>query len=126
MGRPVNEHIFRKLTRKYLKFDLRRSTFNTGFKFYGELQNSWNKTGMDSPESKLVQQKIDLLEEKDEQEYRELKKSVKSLPYELNQILGKSKPKYRTKGRNQVEDKFDRIPSAKTVKMREEMEGFKF
>lgn len=126
MGRPTDAHIFSKLTRKYLKFDLRRSSFNSGYKYYHDLQNSWVKTGMDSPESKLIQQKIDVLDAKDDQEYRDLKIMVKRLPVQLNQILGKTKPKYQYKGRYQTNSKISRMPSQQMVKWREEMEGFKF
>jgi hypothetical protein len=126
MGKPSDPHTFRKLTKKYLKFDLKRSSFNNGFKYYGDLQRSWTNTGMDSEQSKLIQKKIDVIEAQDEKEYRELKKMVKELPTKLNKMLAKNKPKYLKKGRNQREAAYDKPVSTFTQKLREEMEGFNF
>ena len=100
MGRATDQHVMKKLMRKYFKFDLKRSNFNTASAFYPSLLNAWAKKGMDSPEAKLIQQKIDVAMQTDEKEFREVKKMTKQLPYELNQILPKIKSKYAMKGRN--------------------------
>lgn len=100
MGRGPDSHVVRKLTRKYFKFDLKRNNFNSATVFYPELMSAWSKDGMNSPQAKLIQQKIDLATEQDEKEFREIKKLTKNLPRELNQMLPKVKTKYMQKGRN--------------------------
>lgn len=101
MGRGPEEAIFRKLVNRYFKFDLKRSNFKSATTLYPDLYNSNSKNGPNSPQSKLILEKIDALYEKDEQEYREMKKMVKDLPYKLNQMVPKKKTKYQQKGRNQ-------------------------
>lgn len=121
MGRGPDSHIAKKLMRKYFKFDLKRSNFNTAEAHYPDLLNAWNKHGMNSDQAELIQQKIDLATEQDEKEYREIKKMTKDLPYNLNQMLPKIKTKYAYKGRNK------RIPATyrePTEKVLSEMEKF--
>lgn len=100
MGRASDQDVMKKLMRKYFKFDLKRSNFNTASSFYPSLLNTWAKKGMDSPEANLIQQKIDIAMQNDEKEFREVKKMTKQLPYQLNQMLPKLKSKYAFKGRD--------------------------
>ena len=100
MGRASDQHVMKKLMRKYFKFDLKRSNFNTASSFYPNLLSTWAKKGMDSQEANLIQQKIDIAMVNDEKEYREVKKMTKQLPYQLNQMLPKIKTKYAMKGRD--------------------------
>jgi hypothetical protein len=102
MGRASDAHVFKKLAKKYFKFDISKSSFNTASTYYGSLLNSWTKKGMDSADAQLIQEKIDVAMENDEKEYREVKIMTKELPYQLNQMLPKMKTKYHVKGRNQV------------------------
>jgi hypothetical protein len=104
MGRAPDQHIQKKLMRKYFKFDLSRSSFNTASSYYPSLLNAWAKKGMDSSEAVLIQKKIDESMINDEKEYREIKIMTKQLPYELNQMLPKIKTKYAFKGRNKQFD----------------------
>jgi hypothetical protein len=104
MGRAPDQHIMKKLMRKYFKFDMSRSNFNTASSYYSSLLNAWAKKGMDSPEAQLIQKKIDLAMISDEKEFRETKKMTKQLPYELNQVLPKIKTKYAFKGRDRQFD----------------------
>jgi hypothetical protein len=104
MGRAPDQHVMKKLMRKYFKFDLSRSSFNTASNYYPSLLNSWAKKGMDSPEAILIQKKIDEAMINDEKEYREIKIMTKKLPYDLNQMLPKIKSKYAFKGRNKQVD----------------------
>ena len=104
MGRAPDQHIMKKLMRKYFKFDLNRSSFNSASSYYSSLLNSWAKKGMDSPESNLIQAKIDVAMKSDELEYRGIKKMTKQLPYDLNQMLPKIKTKYAFKGRDKQFD----------------------
>jgi hypothetical protein len=99
MGRGPDSHIAKKLIRKYFKFDLKRTNFNSAEALYPDLLNAWNKHGMNSEQAELVQQKIDLATNTDESEYRDIKKMTKDLPYNLNQMLPKIKTKYAYKGR---------------------------
>jgi hypothetical protein len=98
MGRAPDAHIFKKLSKKYFKFDIQRSSFNSASAHYGNLLNTWTKKGIDSPDAELIQEKIDIAMEFDEQEFREAKIMTKKLPYELNQILPKMKNKYHLRG----------------------------
>ena len=102
MGRGPDSHIAKKLIRKYFKFDLKRTNFNTAEALYPDLLNTFNKYGMNSEQAELIQQKIDLATTNDESEYREIKKMTKDLPYNLNQMLPKIKTKYAYKGRNKL------------------------
>lgn len=101
MGTPKPTHLVSKLSRKYLKFDLNRSKFNTGASLYGDLLGAWGKYGQGSQQSAAIQEKIDQCFFNDEKEYADMKKIVKSLPYNLNQTLCKIKPKVHRKGRYQ-------------------------
>lgn len=121
MGRGPDKHILKKLVRKYFKFDINRNSFNTASQYYPQLIDSWSKKGMFSQETKLIQSKIDEAMEKDEEEYRAIKKISKNLPYELNQMMYKTKSKYAWKGRQkQVDAYYFRT----TKKDNEEMEKF--
>jgi hypothetical protein len=97
MGRPTPEAVMSKLIRKYFKFDLRKKTFQSASKFLPQLQTAWEKNGMDSKESKAVQEKIDAAVLKDEKDYVQLKKSVKKYPIMMNKILAKPKNKHQKK-----------------------------
>lgn len=100
MGRARDVHIMKKLTRKYFKFDVDRSSFNRVKPLYGKLINAWAKNGMDSPEADDVQDLIDLQIDIDEKEYREAKSMTKDLPEQFNQMFYKIKTKYAEKGKN--------------------------
>lgn len=99
MGRAADPHILKKLVRKYFKFDMSRSNFNTASAYYPSLLNAWAKKGMDSPDAQLIQEKIDIAMKHDEKEFRETKILTKQLPYKLNQMQPKMKTKYYFKGR---------------------------
>jgi hypothetical protein len=100
MGRPTVEAVMSKLIRKYFKFDLRRKTFQSASKYLPQLQTVWEKNGMDSKEAKAIQDKIDAAIEKDENDYIQLKKSVKKYPIMMNKILTKPKNKHQKKAYN--------------------------
>jgi hypothetical protein len=102
MGRGPDKHIVRKLTRKYFKFDINRNNFNTAQNLYPLLISTWSRSGMMSNEAKLVQEKIDVCINNDEREFNEIKKISKKLPYELNQMIYKSKTKYHYKGKQKL------------------------
>lgn len=101
MGRGPEEAIARKLIRKFFKFNLKRSSFDTSSGMLGELQSSWEKFGTGSIESRSIVAKIDAATEKDEQEYRNFKKTIKTYPILMNSILLKPKTKYQKKGNSQ-------------------------
>jgi len=115
MGRGPDSHIAKKLIRKYFKFDLKRSNFNTAETLYPELLNAWNKHGMNSEQADLVQQKIDIATKQDEREYKDIKKMTKDLTYNLNQMLPKIKSKYAFKGRNKEFPATYREPTEKVL-----------
>jgi hypothetical protein len=91
MGRGPQEAIMRKLIRKYFKFDLKKRSFAAASKYLPELQDSWEKNGINSKESDDIQAKMDALISKDESDYRALKKSVKKYPIMMNNYLGNLK-----------------------------------
>jgi hypothetical protein len=125
MGRAPDQHIMKKLIRKYFKFDLNRSNFNTASSYYTSLLNTWAKKGMDSPEAEFIQSKIDLAMQNDDKEFREIKKLTKQLPYDLNQMLPKIKTKYAFKGRDkQVQPTYNRT-TEKDIKEYNKMAGIK-
>jgi hypothetical protein len=97
MGRPTPEAILSKLIRKYFKFDLRRKTFQSASKYLPQLQSAWEKNGMDSKEAMAIQDKIDASVQKDENDYIQLKKSVKKYPMMMNKILAKPQNKHQKK-----------------------------
>lgn len=97
MGRPTPEAVMSKLIRKYFKFDLRKKTFQSASRYLPQLQTAWEKSGMDSKESKAIQDKIDASIIKDENDYVQLKKSVKKYPIMMNKILAKPKNKHQKK-----------------------------
>jgi hypothetical protein len=97
MGRPTPEATMSKLIRKYFKFDLRKKTFLSASRYLPQLQTSWEKSGMDSKEAKAIQDKIDAAILKDEQDYIQLKKSVKKYPIMMNKTLAKPKNKHQKK-----------------------------
>jgi len=99
MGRGPPIAIARKLIRNYFRFDLNRSSFDSAKEHMQELQLSWEKNGMNSIESKTIQNKIDYYNQKDNLEYMRMKKEVKSLPSEMNKLTFKPYNKYYKKGR---------------------------
>lgn len=102
MGRGPPEAIVRKLIRKYFKFDLRRSNFDSVGELYSELNDSWNKHGMVSKESAAIQAKIDLARSQDDKDYIEFRKTVKSYPTLMNQMLLKPKNKHLKRGKQHL------------------------
>jgi hypothetical protein len=97
MGRPTPEAVMSKLIRKYFKFDLRKKSLLSASKYLPQLQTTWEKSGMDSKEAQAVQEKIDAAVLKDEQDYVQLKKSVKKYPIMMNKLLAKPKNKHQKK-----------------------------
>ena len=102
MGRARNPHIFKKLARRYFKFDVNRNSYNSVKPLYGSLINAWARYGMDSVEGDLVIDQIDVAVDNDEKQYREAKSLTKKLPYEFNQMFTKIKTKYTERGRNRT------------------------
>lgn len=100
MGRGPPIAIARKLIRSYFRFDLKRSSFNSAREPMADLQLAWEKYGMNSIECEILQKKIDFYNQKDNLEFMRLKKEVKSLPSEMNNLTFKPNNKYFRKGRN--------------------------
>lgn len=99
MGRGPPIAIARKLIRNYFRFDLNRSSFDSAKEHMQELQQAWEKYGMNSIECQTLQKKIDFYNQKDNIEYMRMKKEVKSLPSEMNKLTFKPHNKYYRKGR---------------------------
>ena len=120
MGIPPDTHVQKKLIRKYFKFGLKRTDFDTTSKYYIECQKAWSKSGMYSLAAGVAQEKIDRAFENDEKEFKDMKRMIKDLPYKLNQSMPKIKPKIYYKGKHRDLAAYERHLTKKDVDLDDE------
>lgn len=102
MGRANNEAILKKLMKTYLKFDIKRSNFNTASSYYLDLQKCWNTYGVGAVECHDLAKTIDQAMDNDQQEFLEYRRVAKNYPTVINKLMLKNKTKYLKKGREQI------------------------